>query len=49
MFGIENASGPEGAALIIGVVLVEALFLYVGYGTLEKLLGPKLTEVIRGD
>ncbi|MFC7225774.1 hypothetical protein N0B31_00015 [Salinirubellus salinus] len=49
MFGIESASGPEGAALIIGLVLVEALILYVGYGALERLLGPTLTRILRGE
>jgi len=49
MFGIETASGPEGAALIIGLVLVEALILYVGYGALERLLGPTLTRILRGE
>ena len=47
MFGVEG--GLEGAALIIGVVPVEALVLYVGYGALERVLGPKITEVLRGD
>jgi hypothetical protein len=49
MFGIESASGPEGAALIIGLVLVEALLLYVGYGGLERLFGPALTRILRGE
>lgn len=49
MFGIESASGPEGAAVIIGIVLLEAAVLYAGYGALERFLGPKLTEAIRGD
>jgi hypothetical protein len=49
MFGTESASGPEGAALIIGLVLVEALILYVGYGALERLLGPTLTRILRGE
>lgn len=49
MFGIESASGPEGAALLIGLVLVEALVLYVGYGALERLFGPTLTRFLRGE
>ena len=49
MFGIESVSGPTGAAVIIGVVLVEAILLYVGYGALESLLGPTITNVLRGD
>jgi hypothetical protein len=49
MFGLENATGVEGALLVIGVVLVEAVLLYVGYGLLERLLGPVLMEALRGE
>jgi hypothetical protein len=49
VFGLETASGPVGAALLIGVVLVEAVVLYVGYGALERVLGPTITDAIRGD
>jgi len=49
MFGLEAASGPVGAAFLIGLVLVEALLLYVGYGLLESALGPALARVLRGD
>ena len=49
MFGLETASGPVGAALLIGIVLVEAVVLYIGYGALERVLGPAITDVLRGD
>lgn len=49
MFGIESLSGPQGAAALIGLVLLEALVLYVGYGALERLLGPTLTRFLRGE
>lgn len=49
MFGLENATGVGGAVVVIGVVLVEAIVLYVGYGLLERLLGPALVETLRGD
>ncbi|WP_170977226.1 DUF7512 family protein [Halorussus salinisoli] len=49
MFGIETVSGPAGAALLIGVVLLEAILLYVGYGILERLFGPTITELLRGE
>ena len=49
MFGIETTAAPVGAALLIGVVLVEAIVLYVGYGALERLLGPAITDALRGD
>lgn len=49
MFGFESASGPTGAALLIGVVLVEALLLYIGYGALESVLGPTIARALRGE
>ncbi|WP_256289261.1 DUF7512 family protein [Halobellus inordinatus] len=49
MFGLENAAGPTGAAILIGIVLVEALLLYVGYGVLESVLGPTIARALRGD
>jgi hypothetical protein len=38
---------PETAALI-GTILLEAAVLYVGYGGLERLLGPTLMNVLVG-
>lgn len=49
MFGIESMSGPVGAVVLIGVVLAEALILYVGYGALEKLLGARIARYLRGE
>ena len=40
--------GPVGS-ILIGLVLVEAILLYIGYGVLEKLLGPAITDVLRGE
>ncbi|MFB6243108.1 MAG: hypothetical protein ABEH80_03330 [Halobaculum sp.] len=48
MFGFESLSGTAQAVLVIGAVLVEALLLYVGYGALERAVGPKITEALRG-
>ena len=48
MFGLESASGVEGAVLVVGVVLVEAILLYVGYGVLERVLGPTIVDALRG-
>ncbi|NHX38005.1 hypothetical protein G9C84_16430 [Halolamina sp. R1-12] len=48
MFGLENAVGPEGAGLVMGVVLLEAIVLYVGYGLLERLLGPTVVRIVSG-
>ena len=49
MFGIESLSGPSGAVVLIGLVLAEALVLYVGYGALERFLGPKVAELLQGE
>ncbi|MEF8800705.1 MAG: hypothetical protein V5A38_07400 [Halolamina sp.] len=48
MFGVENATGLTGAGLVMGIVLLEAMLLYVGYGALEQLLGAKLVKIVRG-
>ena len=48
MFGLETASGVDGAALVVGVVLLEAILLYVGYGVLERVLGPTIVDALRG-
>lgn len=48
MFGIESLSGNGQAAVLVGIVLVEAVVLYVGYGWLESLLGPTVTHVLQG-
>ncbi|MFB6178312.1 MAG: hypothetical protein ABEI77_01150 [Halorientalis sp.] len=48
MFGIETLSGSAHAAAIVGLVLVEAIFLYIGYGAVERLLGSRLMGVLRG-
>jgi hypothetical protein len=49
MFGIEATGGPTGAAVLIGIVLIEAILLYIGYGALERLVGPAITDILRGD
>jgi hypothetical protein len=48
MFGLENASGIEGAVLVVGVVLVEAIILYAGYGLLERIVGPAIVDAVKG-
>jgi hypothetical protein len=48
MFGIEGASATVQAGALVGIVLVEALVLYVGYGQLERLLGPTVLGAIEG-
>jgi hypothetical protein len=48
MFGLENATGIDGALLVVGVVLVEAIILYVGYGILERVFGPAIVDALSG-
>ncbi len=47
MFGLAASSGPLQGAMIVGIVLVEALVLYVGYGGLVRVAGPELAAAIR--
>ena len=49
MIGVESLGGWGQAATVIGIVLLEAIVLYVGYGTLEKLVGSRIIAAIRGD
>lgn len=49
MFGIETLSGNALAAALVGLVLVEAAVLYVGYGALEQLLGKHVVRLLRGE
>jgi len=49
MFGVESLGGWTQAATIIGIVLLEAIVLYVGYGALERLVGSRIIAAIRGD
>jgi hypothetical protein len=48
MIGIESVAGWSQAATVIGLVLLEAIVLYVGYGVLERFVGPTITGAIRG-
>lgn len=49
MLGLESLGGWTHAAAIIGIVLLEAIVLYVGYGAFESLLGPTIIDIVRGD
>ncbi|MFD1587631.1 hypothetical protein ACFR9U_11600 [Halorientalis brevis] len=48
MFGIETLGGNTQAAVLVGIVLFEAIVLYLGYGGLEKILGPSFKRVLEG-
>lgn len=49
MIGIESLDGWLQAGTVIGIVLLEAIVLYVGYGVLERLVGSTITGAIRSD
>ncbi|WP_191965453.1 MULTISPECIES: hypothetical protein [Haloferax] len=49
MFGIETLSGNAQAAALVGLVLVEAMVLYVGYGVLESALGSAVMKLLGGE
>ncbi|SDF89014.1 hypothetical protein SAMN04488067_11063 [Halorubrum xinjiangense] len=48
MAGLEIPSWDPETALLIGAILLEAFVLYVGYGGLERLVGPYLMRLIVG-
>lgn len=47
MFGLAALSDPLHGMAIVGIVLIEALVLYVGYGGLTRVAGPELEAAIR--
>ena len=48
MFGIYTLGGDAQAAVLIGIVLLEAIVLYVGYGLLESALARRVIDLVRG-
>jgi hypothetical protein len=48
VFGIETLGSNAQAAALVGVVLAEAVFLYVVYGWLEATVGPGVRRVLEG-
>lgn len=48
MLGLEQLTGNAQAAALVGLVLGEAIVLYVGYGLLESSLGERVTELVGG-
>ena len=49
MLGLETLSGPARAGGMVGLVLVESVVLYVGYGALVGRVGRRVTDALRGD
>lgn len=48
MSGLAIPTWDPQTALLIGVILFEAVVLYVGYGGLERLVGPRLMKFVVG-
>jgi len=44
-----GASPSVQALAVIAIVLIEALVLYVGYGTIEDAVGPMVLDRIAGN
>ncbi|WP_175607246.1 DUF7512 family protein [Natrinema saccharevitans] len=49
MFGLDSLSGNAQAVVLVGIVLLEAIVLYVGYGGLEQALGEYVVDLLRGE
>jgi len=49
MIGVGSVGGWSQAAEAIGMDLLDAIVLYVGYGRLERLVGSTITDAIRGE
>jgi hypothetical protein len=49
MFGVESLGGLADAAVTVGIVLGEAMALYVGYGALARLVWPPVVDALRGE
>lgn len=48
MSGLAIPTWDPETALLIGTILLEAIVLYVGYGGLERLVGPRLMALLLG-
>jgi hypothetical protein len=48
MAGLEVPTWDPETALLIGTILLEAFVLYVGYGGLERIFGPRLMKLLVG-
>ncbi|WP_425601201.1 DUF7512 family protein [Haloplanus halobius] len=48
MFGLESLSSSTQAVATVGLVLAEAIVLYVGYGALSNTVGPAVVDAIGG-
>jgi hypothetical protein len=48
MAGLEVPTWDPETAVLIGTILLEAIVLYVGYGGLERFVGPYLMRLLVG-
>ena len=48
MAGLEIPTWDPETVLLIGTILLEAIVLYVGYGGLERLVGPYFMKLLVG-
>lgn len=48
MAGLAVPTWDPETAVLIGTILLEAIVLYVGYGGLERLVGPYLMKLLLG-
>ena len=48
MAGLAVPTWDPETAVLIGTILLEAIVLYVGYGGLERLVGPYLIKLLLG-
>lgn len=49
MVGIETLSGSTQAVATVGLILSEAITLYIGYGALTRIAGSTVHEALGGD
>ncbi|ADJ13984.1 DUF7512 family protein [Halalkalicoccus jeotgali] len=49
MIGLETLGGSAQAVGTIGVVLAEAITLYVGYGTVTRIASPVVLKLLGGE
>lgn len=49
MFGLEALTGSTRAFATVGLVLTEAIVLYLGYGALSRTVGAAAIDAIVGE
>ncbi|MFB6071714.1 MAG: hypothetical protein ABEJ88_01970 [Halobacterium sp.] len=49
MFGLETLSGSAQGAATVGLVLLQAFALYVGYGALTGFAGSAVIDALGGE